>query len=94
MHDGFEADGELVVAGGRRPVAFEPANAALHGVACLVVLDVEDWCLPPAAPRFLRVAGLVGGLGEGGFDPVVAQIFTVGPRRVRLAAAHSIRPLP
>jgi hypothetical protein len=36
MDGGFEADGELVEAGGDGPVALEPVDAAFDGVALLV----------------------------------------------------------
>jgi hypothetical protein len=38
---GFVADGQLVVAGGDRPVALEPVDAAFDGVTLLVDRGVE-----------------------------------------------------
>jgi hypothetical protein len=43
VHGGFVAQGELVVAGGERPVLFEQVDAAFDGVALPVGVFVEGW---------------------------------------------------
>src|SRR4029453_9468781 len=51
---GFVADGELVEAGGDRAVAFEPVDAALHGVPLLVGVGVERGGPPPPGAPLAR----------------------------------------
>jgi hypothetical protein len=55
VEGGLVADGELVVAGGDGAVALEPTDAALDGVALLVLLAVEGG-RAPALPLRLRWA--------------------------------------
>jgi hypothetical protein len=69
---GLEADGELVEAGGHRPVALEPVDAAFDRVAGLVVLAVECRRAPAVAATAPAMAGLVGRLRDGGPDPTAA----------------------
>src|SRR5437588_531042 len=57
VHCGLESDGEFVIPGRQRAVAFQSADAALHGMPGLVVLGVERWRPAPAATPFLAVAG-------------------------------------
>jgi hypothetical protein len=66
---GLVADGEFVVPGGRGAVAFEPVDAALHGVALLVDLRVEGrW--PAAVGPQLAPGSVLIGLGQDGrLDP-------------------------
>jgi hypothetical protein len=48
VHGGPVADGELVIAGGHRPVPLEPVDPALHRMPQSVGCPVEGW--RPAAP--------------------------------------------
>jgi hypothetical protein len=43
VEGGFVPDGEFVVPGGDSAVAFEPVDAALHGVTLLVDVRIERW---------------------------------------------------
>jgi hypothetical protein len=82
---GFVADGELVVAGGRGPVAFEPVDAAFDGVPLFVGLAVEGgWPAAGAAP-VLAVGDPVGWLGDGALDAASAQPGAVAAGPVGLA---------
>ena len=56
VEGGLVADGELVVAGGDGAVALEPVDAALDGVALLVLSLSKAGGLPPELPFFLRFA--------------------------------------
>jgi hypothetical protein len=66
---GFVLDREFVVAGSDGAVAFEPVDAALHGVALSVDVRVERrW--PAAGGSLLAPVGVLVGLaGDGGLDP-------------------------
>jgi hypothetical protein len=66
---GFVADGELVLAGGDGPVAFQPVDAAFHGVALLVNLGIECGRAAAGAAFALVVADLMGLVRDRAPDP-------------------------
>ena len=72
MDGGFVADGEFVVPGGDCAVAFEPVDAAFHGVALLVDLGVEGGWTAAFGPEPAPVGVLVGLGRDGGLDPASA----------------------
>src|SRR5205814_1027448 len=83
--------GEFVVSGGHGPVALEPVDAALDGVALFVDLSVEGgW---PAALGSLGAAvGILVGLAwDGGLDAAPTQVGPVGLGRVRLVGQDPVR---
>jgi hypothetical protein len=89
VNGGFVADGQLVVAGGDGAVALEPADAALHGVACFVQLRVEGGRPSAGAALGLPVADLVGLLWDCAPDPASSQVRAVATRTVGLVGQHS-----
>jgi len=71
----FVADGEFVVPGRDRPMAFEPVDAALHGVPVAVVGPGRAWAA--GRPRRLRLARWrtwSAEFGDGGGDLLVNDI--------------------
>jgi hypothetical protein len=88
---GLVADGELVIAGGDGPVAFEPVDAAFDGVTLLVDVAVErGWpATAPASP--LAVGDAVALFGDGAFDTALAQPGPVGAGPVGLVTQDPVR---
>src|SRR5919198_2459726 len=81
---GLVSDCEFVVAGGHGAVAFEPVDAAFHGVALLVDVGVERrWPAAFGLP-VASVGVLVGLARDGGLDPASAQVPPNGLGRVGL----------
>ena len=80
----------FVVPGGHGAVLTELAEGALDDVALLIGRSVEGGraAAPAAAPQ--PVAGLVRGLGNGGFDPAAAQVST--DRAAGIGLSPSTRP--
>jgi hypothetical protein len=83
------AHGKLVEPGSHGAVAFEPVDAAFHGVALLVDLGVEGGA-PPTGGAFRAPVGVLVALaGNGCLDPVASQ---VGAGGVCLVGQHPIGP--
>src|ERR1700750_2360260 len=78
--------------GAHAAVALAPANAALHGVAALVIVGVEGGRAAAGPAPVLPVADLVGLLRDGAPDPAPPQVSAVGAGAVGLVRPHPAWP--
>ena len=88
------AHGELVVPGGDGAVAFEPVDAAFHGVTQFVQGGVEGGWAAAFRALLPPVGDLVGLDRDGRRDAAAAQVVPVGFRRVRLVGEDPVRAGP
>lgn len=84
----------LLVAGGNASPLFQAVDAAFDRVALLVGLAVEGWWPATPAAASQTVAALIGRHGDDRPDAAPPEVFTDGPRRIRLVCEDCRWPGP